>query len=52
MELDCSRRTANNWLAKNEYKYQKGVQKLQLIPGHKALKVKLILTWIHISIPW
>ena len=52
MELDCSRRTANNLLAKNEYKYQKGPQKLQLTPGYKALRIKLISTWIHKSIPW
>ena len=50
MELNCSRGTANNWLAKNEYIYQKGVQKRQLTSGHKALKVKLISTWIHKSI--
>ena len=53
MELDCSRRTANNWLAKNEYEYQKREKKkLPLTPGYKALRVKLTSSWIHISIPW
>jgi len=52
MELCVSRKTANNWLAKNQYKYQKGVQKLQLTPTHKALRVKLISSWIHKNIPW
>ena len=52
MDLHVSRRTENNWLAKNKYKYQKEVQKLQLTPTHKTVRVKLISSWIHKSIPW
>ena len=47
MDLSVSRRTANNWLAKNKYKCQKGAPKLQLTPTLKILRVKLISPWIH-----
>lgn len=50
--LDVSRRTLNNWLRKNEYKYKKGAQKLQLTSSHRKLRIELISSWIHKNIPW
>lgn len=51
-QLDVSRRTLNNWLQKHDYKYKKGVQKLQLTANHRKLRVQLISSWIHKNIPW
>ena len=50
--LDVSRRTLNNWLLKKDYEYKKGVQKLQLTPKNKKLRVEVLSSWIHKNIPW
>jgi len=51
-QLDVSRRTMNKWLAKHEYKYKSGAQKLQLSAKHKKLRLEVISSWIHQNISW
>lgn len=44
--VDVSRRTLNNWLLKEEYRYMKEVQKISLTAGHKKKRIEIVSSWI------
>ena len=49
-KLDFSRKSLNNWLAKNEYEYKNRVHILLLTPSHKKIRVIMIPSYIHTNI--
>lgn len=50
--LPVCRRTVNNWLLKNEFRYQKQAQKILLSKAHKKRRMNLISSWIQESLNW
>jgi len=50
--LEVSRRTLNNWLLRNDYKYKKQVPKTHLSPLHKLRRINLVSSWIEDNIHW
>ena len=51
-EILVSRRTLNNFLIKEDYKYMKGVQKIVLSKHHMDERLSIISKWIHENINW
>lgn len=52
LDLDISRKTINNFLLRNDFKYRKQVQHITLSKQHKQERVQLVSDWIHGNIDW
>lgn len=50
--ISVSRRTLNNWLLRNEFKYEKEAQKVMLSKKHKSERVRIISSWIEQNLKW
>lgn len=50
--IAVTRRTMNNWLLRNKYKYQKQVQEIKLSQKHKNERISKISSWIEENIVW
>lgn len=50
--ISISRRTVNNWLLRNKFKYRKFSQKLQLSSKHKLDRIDTVSSWIQRNIQW
>lgn len=50
LKRDCNlghnRRTLNNWMLKEDYKYFKQVQKISLTNDHKQKRMEIVSSWI------
>lgn len=50
--VDVSRRTLNNWLLKNEYRYTKVAQKIYLTEKHKSTRTLIVSKWLEENVAW
>ena len=51
-DLRISRKTVNNWLLKNKYRYRKQGQKIELSPKQQSIRINIISKWLEDNINW
>jgi len=49
-DLNVCRRTLNNWLLQQDYKFERQAQRIQLSKDHKLKRMNLVSSWIEKNI--
>ena len=50
--IECSRRTLNNWMLRNDMQYRKQAQHIIILHKHKCERIRIVRNWIEKNFDW